>query len=344
MNIARKLRINSLVFLFACFVHHCFGTSLPSIQEASENQTEQKKSILKVKILQSATHIALDKTRQGIVASLIKSGYVEGQSLHIVTESAQGNPALSSQIASKFTSQEPDLIFTLGTLSTLSFLKAVHEDKAKVIFVSVTDPLGSKIVDNATCRTHQISGVSNFVDIKPQIEMIQEIQPELKKLGVIYNPTEVNSVHIVELLRNVCRELNITLKEQTVTRTSELPQASTSLVQQVDAIYVGNDNTALSGFKSIVNAALKKKIPVYSSDVDQVKQGALAAKGPNQFSLGVQAAEMSLRLLRGEKLSDIAIEYPKITEIHINMIMAQALNLRIKDSLLLSSKLIRTLS
>lgn len=344
MNYARILRINGLALLFACFVHHCFGETSVAPALVGAELENVKKRVLKVKVLQSATHIALDKTRQGIVAALLKSGYVEGQSLHIVTESAQGNPALSSQIASKFTSQEPDLIFTLGTLSTLSFLKVVHEDKAKVIFVSVTDPLGSKIVDNVTCRTHQISGVSNFVDVKPQIEMIREIQPDLKTLGIIYNPTEINSVHVVGLLRNICKELNIELKEQTVTKTSELPQASTSLVQQVDAIYIGNDNTALSGFKSIVNSALKKRIPVYSSDVDQVKEGALAAKGPNQFSLGVQAAEMSLRLLKGERLSDIAIEYPKITEIHINMIMAQALNLRIKDSLLLSSKLIRSLS
>ncbi len=343
MTYARKLRINGLILLFAVFVHHCFG-STKTTSSSSPHSEQDKKKILKVKIIQSATHIALDKTRQGIIASLIKGGYIEGQSLHIVTESAQGNPALSSQIASKFTSQEPDLIFTLGTLSTLSFLKAVHEDKAKVIFVSVTDPMSSKIVDNLTCRSHQVSGVSNFVDIKPQIDMIREIQPTMTKLGIIYNPIEINSVHVVELLRKVCKEMNISLKEQTVTRTSELPQASSSLVGQVDAIYIGNDNTALSGFKSIVNSALKKGIPVYSSDVDQVKEGALAAKGPNQFSIGVQAAEMAVRHLKGSKLSEIAIEYPNVTEIHINMIMAQALDLKIKDSLLLSSKVIRTLS
>ncbi|MBA4249088.1 MAG: ABC transporter substrate-binding protein [Candidatus Puniceispirillum sp.] len=343
MTYARKLRINGFALLFAVFVHHCSWGTEPAPNSAA-NLPVEKKKVLKVKILQSATHIALDKTRQGIIASLIKGGYIEGQSLHIVTESAQGNPALSSQIASKFTSQEPDLIFTLGTLSTLSFLKAVHEDRAKVIFVSVTDPIGSKIVDNLTCRPHQVSGVSNFVDIKPQIDMIREIQPEITKLGIIYNPTEINSVHVVEILRKICKEMNITLKEQTVTRTSELPQASASLVEQVEAVYVGNDNTALSGFKSIVNSALKKRIPVYSSDVDQVKEGALAAKGPNQFSLGVQAAEMAVRHLQGMKLSEMAIEYPKITEIHINMVMAQALNLQIKDSLLLSSKVIRTLS
>ncbi len=286
----------------------------------------------KVCIHQSANHVALDSTAQGIIDTLTKEHtLVEPENISV--ESAQGNAVMASQIASKFSAQNPACVFAIGTVSALSLLKFVNNNQVKVVFASVTDPLASGIVQDLKCRTHSIAGVSNYVDLAPQIDMMCKFQPNLKKLGVLYNSGEPNSVRIVALLKEVCLAKGIELVEQTVTKTSELAQAATQLAQKADAIFISNDNTCLSGFQSIVQACKLVNKPIYCSDTDQVKKGALAALGPNQYQVGVQAAKMCIRSIKGEALNEMPCEFPNAVELFINQSVAKQLNIEIPQEL-----------
>lgn len=286
----------------------------------------------KICIHQSANHVALDSTVQGIIDTLTKeNAVVESQNIHV--ESAQGNAVMASQIASKFSAQNPACVFAIGTVSALSLLKFVNNNQAKVVFASVTDPLASGIVQDLKCRTHAIAGVSNYVDLAPQIDMMKKFQPTLKKLGVLYNSGEPNSVRIIALLKEVCQTKGIELVEQTVTKTSELAQAATQLAQKTDAIFISNDNTCLSGFQSIVQACKLVHKPIYCSDTDQVKKGALAALGPNQYQVGVQAAKMCIRSIQGEALNEMMCEFPNAVELFVNQSVAKQLNIEIPKEL-----------
>lgn len=255
----------------------------------------------KILISKVVDHPALNETVRGIIEGLSDSGFKQGENLELRVESAQANSAIASQIASKFASQNPDLVVGVGTISAQSFLK--YTPNLKMIFSSVTDPKGSSLT------RENISGVSNFVALPPQIKMMKSILPNLKTLGILYNPAEINSISILKRLKSLCEKSNISLVEQSITRTADIAQSCTKIAQRVDALFISNDNTALSGLKLITRIATKFGIPVFVSDTDAVvKNGALAALGPNQYEVGYQTGMMIAQTIKGESPP---IEYPK---------------------------------
>jgi putative ABC transport system substrate-binding protein len=132
-------------------------------------------------------------TTKGIIDGLEQNGYKRGVNLDLRVESAQANSALSSQIAAKFVSQDPDIVVGVATISAQSFAKYAKENKAKLVFSSVTDPLKAELVQSLDKPGNNTSGVSNFVELEPQIKLFQQIQSNLKRLGFLYNPSE--SIH-----------------------------------------------------------------------------------------------------------------------------------------------------
>lgn len=291
----------------------------------------------KVYINQLVEHPALDMTTKGIVDGLEKNGYKSGKNLDLKIESAQGNAALSTQIASKFVSQKADVVVGVATVSAQSFVKYAKENKTKLVFSTVTDPLKAGLVKTIKEPGNNTSGVSNFIDVKPQLELFKKIQPNLKKLGFLYNPSEANSIDLIKKLEVICPELGVELVLQSANKTSDVPQSAAKLASQVDAIFISNDNTALAALKTIINAANKVKIPVYVSDTDSVELGALAALGPNQYDVGLQTAEIIVRALNGEDVGSIPVEFPKKTELYLNDIAAKKIGITIPDRIRLQA-------
>ena len=163
--------------------------------------------------------------------------------------------------------------------------------------------------------------------------MFKSIQPNLKRLGFLYNPSEANSLILIKELEKICPELGITLVLQTANKTSEVAQSSAKLAANVDAIFISNDSTALSALQSIINNAIKAKIPVYVSDTDAVEIGALAALGPNQYNVGLQTAQIIIKAINGADLGSIPIEFPNQTELYLNEIAAEKLGIIFSDEL-----------
>lgn len=279
-----KTRIKQLVLLAAIFTGVFILVKKPYA------------TVKTIYISQVIEHPALNSTVQGIKDVLSKDGFA------VEVESAQASPALASQIASKFMAQKPTVVVGVGTISAQSFVKYALQNKVKLVFSSVTDPQG------AFPKSPNIGGVSNFVPLEPQLELFKKLQPDLKRLGILYNPGEANSISIVKKLKEICPKHDLTLVEQTINKTADVAQSIVQLGQQCDAIFISNDNTALSAMKMIAKLS---KVPVYVSDVDAVNLGAVAALGPDQYEIGRQTGEMILRVLKGEKLT---IEFPNKTK------------------------------
>lgn len=296
------------------------------------------KHTLKIRILHSASHVAFDSTALGLIDGLKKLGYITDDNLFIEEDSAQGNAVMASQIASKFIQQQPEIIFALGTLAVQSFLKPLSQNTVKVVFASVTDPIAAGVLLEKECQVHDVTGVSNFVPLEPQVALMLKMQPNLKSLGMLYNSGEANSVGIIEKMRVICNEKGIEFVAIAITKTSELAQATARLASKVDAIFVSNDNTCLSGIQSIYKAALELNKPVYCSDTDQVQNGAIAALGPNQYALGIQSANLIEQYLKGKKLSQLPIQYPETQELYINLDVAKKINLEIPKAVLESAQ------
>ena len=270
---------------------------------------------LEISIIQTIDHPALNATREGFLKELSVLGYKDA---HVETQSAQGNTALAAQIAQRFVSTHPDLVLAIGTTAAQAALSAAKGTTIPIVFASVTDPLSAKLVSNLEKPEANITGVSNFVSVEPQFELFKKLVPELKTIGIVYNPGEANSVAMLDKMKIAAEKLNLNLVLATASKTSDVLGASQSLCGKADALFINNDNTSLSAFKSVVKAAQACGIPAFVSDVDLLEQGALAALGPNQFDLGRQTARMADRILKNPGKPFPPVEFPEGTEEHIN--------------------------
>jgi putative ABC transport system substrate-binding protein len=291
-------------------------------------------SKVRVCISQIVEHPALNATRKGVEDALRAAGYIKGDNLDLRFESAQGNPALAHHIAEKFIGLAPDVVVAIATVSAQSFSRAAKDKRIKLIFSSVTDPLAANLVDTLNKPGRNTSGVSNFIPLEPQLKLIKRVLPNLKTLGVLYNPGEINSQILNKKLQALTSAEGIILILQAVTKTADLPQATQKLLGKVDAIFVTNDSTVLSGITNVIQLATKHKKPVFVSDTDVVSQGAIAALGPNQYELGVQTGKMVVRILQGANIDGQKVEFPTNQELYLNLKAAASIGLEFPPDLL----------
>ena len=280
-----------------------------------------------VGILQVVEHPALDQTRAGIMDILKEHGYTEKSNSRVYYESAQGNPALATQIVQKFIGLKADVIIAIGTTVAQAAKQATQENKIPVIFVSVTDPLQAKLVDSLEKPGKNVTGVSNFISISKQFSFFKRLIPHLKQLGSVYNPGEANSVSMINKMNEVSDVFDITIHTTAATKTSDVMTATQNLLQKSQAIFINNDNTALSAIDVIVKVANEINIPVFTSDIDCLDKGALAALGPDQYELGKQAGRMAHRILLDELPSSIPVEMPKKIHAKMNPVVAEKLGI-----------------
>ncbi|MDR0555475.1 MAG: ABC transporter substrate-binding protein [Holosporaceae bacterium] len=266
---------------------------------------------IKIMVCKAVEHEALNSVARGMEDYLMK----QNRKYAVSVETCQGNMALASQIVSKFANSGAKVVVTIGTTPSQSAFKFAKEGKIKLVFSSVTNP---NDISPSLAGTNT-TGVSNFVALEPQLALFQEIQPGLKNLGVVYNTGEANSVSIVEKLKPVCEKMEINLIEQGISKISEIPQATEKLAQIVDAVFISNDNMALSAMPVIVSICGKKNVPVYVSDTDQIENGCTAALGPNQYEIGVQTGKMVHRIACGEDINKVRVEYPEKSELWLNL-------------------------
>jgi putative ABC transport system substrate-binding protein len=281
--------------------------------------------LYRITICKVIEHEAINAVADGIQDELR-----EDPNFEFEINTCQGNHGVASQAVSKAANDGTEILVTIGTTPTQAAFKLAKDGKLMLVFSSVTNPedISSSFASSNT------TGVSNFVPLKPQIELFRRIQPNLKKLGVIYNSSESNSVAIVNALQPVLREMDITLVTRCIQKSSDLPQAVNSIVSEVDAIFVSNDNMVLAGIPLVIKICNRHSIPVYVSDTDQVEKGCLAALGPNQFDIGRQTGAMIRKIKNGTDINDIKIEYPKTNELFINLEAAKSVGIDIPDDLI----------
>ncbi|MCX7337843.1 MAG: ABC transporter substrate-binding protein [Alphaproteobacteria bacterium] len=309
---------------------------------SSQPQTGAKtaQSMPSVGIIQVVEHPALDSTRQGIVDELKDSGYIPGKTMNLLYESAQVNLGLASQIVQKFLGQKVNVIVAIGTIPAQVAAQATQTNPGTpVIFSSVTDPVGAKIVLHPEKPEGNITGVSNYVEAGQHFALFRKVLATLKRLGVIYNPGDDNSVILLGRMKEIAKTMNLEIVPVTASKTSEVVAAAQSLVGKVDAIFVNNDNTALAAFDSIVKVGQDHEIPVFVSDVDCLGKGALAALGPDQYQLGRQTGKMLVKILKGgAQPKDLPVEGPEKVDFKFNFEVARKLGLQNVDALLGSAE------
>ena len=289
--------------------------------------TEQK-SVAATAIVE---HPALDSVRDGVRAALEAAGY-SGDNLKWQYQTAQGNTATASQIARKFVGDRPDAIVAIATPSAQAVVASSRS--VPVVFAAVTDPVAAQLVRNWEPSGSNVTGVSDELELDRQMELVKRVVPDATRVGMVYNPGEANSVVVVERLRKLLPEMGMTLVEAAAPRSVDVGSAARSLVGKVDVIYTNTDNNVVSAYESLVKVGMDTKTPLVASDTDSVKRGAIAAIGIDYYKHGVQAGELVVRLLNGEKPGDIAPQKTTELSLFLNRSAAAAQGVTLSQELI----------
>jgi len=292
----------------------------------------QQKSVAVTAIVE---HPALDAIRDGVKDGLKAAGFEEGKNLKWQYQSAQGNTGTAAQIARKFVGDQPDVIVAIATPSAQAAVAATKN--IPIVFSGVTDPVVAKLMPSWEASGTNVTGMSDMLELDRQMELLKKVVPQAKRVGMVYNPGEPNSVVVVKALKELLPTLGMELVEAAAPRSVDVSSAARSLVGKADVIYTSTDNNVVSSYEALVKVGQEAKLPLVASDTDSVKRGAIAALAVNYREMGEQTGRMVARILNGEKPGTIKPETSAKLELYVNPSAAQKQGVTLSEELLQSA-------
>jgi putative ABC transport system substrate-binding protein len=285
-------------------------------------------------LTQLVTHPAMEAARQGFIDALADGGYVEDENVEYDFQNPEGDPTAEQAIAQGFVDDEVDLIYSFGTSISQQCVNAAEGTGIPVLFCAVTDPVAAQLVASWDHPGENVTGTSDMIEMDSTVDLILQIVPEVETIGTIYNAGEVNSVVLVEDLNEVCDALEIEVVEVTVSTSADVLTAAQSLVGQVDVIWVGTDNTVVSGLEAVLGVCEDNLIPFFASDDPSIEKGGIACLGFDYYDVGYQTGEMAVRILDGESAEDIPVELGETFSYTVNTAAAELYGLTIPQDIL----------
>lgn len=318
MKVVRKLLAPLLVV----------GILLTSLISLHQLKADKKKDVFRIGISQFITHQSLDATREGFVDELAKQGYVEGKNIEIDLQNAQGEQRNLKTISQQL-GESSDVVLAIATPSAQSLANTTQT--TPVIFSAVTDPVSAKLVESREHPGGNVTGTSDQSSdaISTQINLIKKVLPKAKSIGILYTQSEPNSVVQKDEAKRLLEEKGFTVVEKTILDSNNVKAAAESLMTEVDMVFVPTDNIISSTMETVKQVSIKHKVPVFGGSTEMIAVGGLYNYGTNYEELGRQTARMLIRVLKGEKPENIAVELPEKLELHTNKEMADALGIDI---------------
>lgn len=276
-------------------------------------------------INQYGEHASLDNCREGFLQGLADAGLVEGTDYVIDYQNAGFDNAIAAQIGQNFSATNVALMCAIATPSATACYAAAEDKDIPVVFTAITDPV------EAGLDSGNITGTSDKLPVEAQLELIRALQPEAKTIGIIYTTSEPNSVSAIAEYEEKCGEFGFSVETVGVTAQSEVTQAADTLISKgVDCFTNLTDNNVVGVLPSILEKTDEADIPIYGSEVEQVKLGCVAAAGIDYVALGRQTGLMAAKILTGEA-SAYDMPYETISEygIYVNSAALEALNISV---------------
>lgn len=302
--------------------------------KASEEKNADGKESYVIGIEQFAEHSSLDNCRKGFLQGLEKEGIVEGENLTVEYKNAAADMGTAGQISDGFVSEKVDMICAIATPAAQSAYNAAMDLDIPVIYTAVTDPVIAELADKKGEPVGEITGTSDKLPVEEQLQMMRKMLPDAKKLGILYTTSETNSISVIKEYKKLAGDYGFELVTKGITATAEISLAADELLDEVDCITNLTDNTVVSSLSTILDKANEKKIPVFGSEIEQVKIGCLAAEGINYIALGEQTGKMAAQVLKGEKkASELNFEIVTEPEFYVNTKVAADLGIKVPDEL-----------
>ena len=271
-----------------------------------------------VGIGQFAQHGSLDNCYQGFVEGLAEAGLVEGENLKIDLQNAQADMGIAQQIAAQFASAKVDMMVGIATPMAQACYNAAA-GAIPTIFTAVTDPVAAGFASADGTAAGEVTGTSDALPIKAQLETIRAMLPDATKIGILYTTSEVNSISAIEIYKSLAGDYGFEIVESGISTTADIPLALDALLGKVDCLTNLTDNTVVSALALVLDKANAAGKPVFGSEIEQVKLGCVAAEGLDYIALGRQTGLMAAKVLKGEtKASEIPYEIITEPGLYVN--------------------------
>lgn len=302
-------------------------------QQAADPAGDESDKVLTIGIVQYADHGSLDNCREGFIEGLKQSGFEDGKNIKIEMNNAQQDAGTAGQIANQYVSSNVDMICAIATPAAQAAFNAAEAKGIPVIYTAVSDPIEAQLANEDMTSGKNTTGTSDELPLEAQVQMIRAFLPEAKTIGIIYSTSEVNSESQIATLTPIAEQYGFTLEIVGINTTADIPMAADNLLTKVDCINNLTDNTVVASLGVIIEKANAKGIPVFGSEIEQVKIGCAASQSIEYVKLGIQTGEMAARVLNGEDITTMKYEVVKDFEPVYNSEVLEALGMSVPESM-----------
>lgn len=337
-NVTSLLVATTLIMTMAT---GCAGKNNASSTEQTKNSQENVQETQKensdsytIGIGQFAQHGSLDNCREGFIKGLKEAGIEEGKNLTLIYDNANADTGTAAQITDNYVSKKVDLICAIATPMAQSAFGAARDEDIPVVYTAITDPVAAELAQEDKTPKGNVTGTSDKLPVEQQLQMIRELLPSAKKIGIMYTTSEVNSAVSVEEYKEKASEYGFEIIDSAIATAADIPLAADDLISKVDCINNLTDNTVVSALPIILEKANENNIPVFGSEIEQVKIGCLATVGLDYYELGKQTGAMAAKILKGDaKASEMPYEVIEEGSFYANAQVAEALKIEIPQDL-----------
>lgn len=291
---------------------------------STESNVSADGETYKIGVIQYVQHDALDASNEGFFAALDEAGikYEADQ------QNAAGEAASCQTIAETLVNNKNDLIFAIATPAAQS-VAGVTAD-IPIVLTAVTDPADSGLVESNEVPGGNVTGTSDLTPVKEQIDLLKQLVPDAKKVGLMYCSAEANSTFQANIAKEACQAVGLETEDFTVSSSNEIQTVVQSMAGKVDAVYIPTDNMMASSMATISMVANENNLPVICGEEGMVAEGGLATYGVNYYELGYKAGQMAIQILKeGATPAEMPIEYLASEEckLKVNNETAELLNI-----------------
>lgn len=292
----------------------------------------KKTSQIKIGVLQLIEHNALDSAYKGFVDGLKEAGYEDGKNIIIDYQNAQGEQANCITIGQKFINDKSDLILAIATPAAQAVANMTKD--IPILITAVTDPADSKLVADNNAPGGNVTGTSDLTPVEAQIELLKEMIPNVKTVGLLYCSSEQNSVFQINIAKKKLDAMGIKYIDIAISNLNEIQQVIQNVIGKVEAIYTPTDNMIANGMATVALMTEPAKLPVICGEGGMTMLGGTATYGINYYELGKLTSTQAVSILKGDKkTSEMPIEYLQKFDLVVNTNMIESIGLTIPESL-----------
>lgn len=272
----------------------------------SQNSTSKGSAMFSVGVAQLVDHPSLNTIRESMMDEFEQQGYIEGENIMFNYQNAANKTSNLDSIMTGYAADEVNAIVAIATPTALAAQK--YSDQIPLVFSAVSDPVDAGLVESNEHPGGNITGTSDEIQVEQIIDMMLMLSPEIKQVGILYNPGEANSVSTVSRFNDYAKTKGLEIMERTGTDNTTMQQAAVDLASQVDAMFSPIDNTVATGMVSLAQIARDAGVPYYVGADSMVETGGFATVGINYESLGRETAKMTIEILKGKSPADIPVK------------------------------------